>query len=89
MLKLPAVLTHDAAASFARGIASSIVSEPPVVVADLGSLTEFDSSALALLLECRRLALQAGKSFAVQGAPARIRQLATLYGVAELIPAVS
>jgi phospholipid transport system transporter-binding protein len=89
MLKLPAVLTHDEVASFTRGIAASIAAEPQVVVADLGSLTDFDSSALALLLECRRMALQADKSFAVLGAPARMRQLATLYGVAELIPPVS
>jgi phospholipid transport system transporter-binding protein len=39
------------------------------------------------LLACRREALAAGKSFAVRALPARLRQLAGLYGVAELLPA--
>jgi hypothetical protein len=51
------------------------------------ALKEFDSSALAVLLECRREALAAGKDFSVTGLPPRLRQLAGLYGVAELIPA--
>ena len=89
MLELPAVLTHDAVASFARGIAASIAAESQAVILDVSGMTDFDSSALALMLECRRTALQNGKSFAVKGAPARMQQLATLYGVAELIPSVS
>jgi phospholipid transport system transporter-binding protein len=40
-----------------------------------------------VLLECRREALAAGKDFSVTGLPPRLRQLAGLYGVAELIPA--
>jgi phospholipid transport system transporter-binding protein len=40
-----------------------------------------------VLLECRREALAAGKDFSVAGLPPRLRQLAGLYGVAELIPA--
>ena len=63
-----------------------MLAQPENVVADAGALIEFDSSALAVLLECRREALAAGKSFAVLAAPARLRQLAGLYGVADLIP---
>jgi phospholipid transport system transporter-binding protein len=40
-----------------------------------------------VLLACRREALAAGKAFSVRGLPTRLRQLAGLYGVAELIPA--
>jgi phospholipid transport system transporter-binding protein len=57
------------------------------VVADAGALTHFDSSALAVLLECRREALALGKSFSVSRLPTRLRELAMLYGVAELLPA--
>ncbi|MCZ8254637.1 MAG: STAS domain-containing protein [Bacteroidia bacterium] len=89
MLTLPSVLTHAEAAGFARGLQQAVLAQPAEVVADAGALTEFDSSALAVLLECRREALAAGKAFSVTGLPARLRQLAALYGVAELIPATA
>ncbi|MBC7717816.1 MAG: STAS domain-containing protein, partial [Pseudorhodobacter sp.] len=44
-----------------------------------------DSSALAVLLECQRLAQASGRSFAVRGAPAKLAQLAQLYGMDELL----
>ncbi|MCX7255798.1 MAG: STAS domain-containing protein [Polaromonas sp.] len=87
MLTLPAVLTHAASAAFARSLPQALQSESGDLVADASALQQFDSSALAVLLECRRQALAAGKAFSVQGAPTRLRELAGLYGVAELIPA--
>jgi phospholipid transport system transporter-binding protein len=54
-------------------------------VADASALRRFDSSALAVLLDCRREALASGKSFAVHQMPARLRELAALYGVGELL----
>jgi len=57
------------------------------VVADAGALHRFDSSALAVLLECRREALALGKAFAVARMPPRLRELAAVYGVGELLPA--
>ena len=87
MLTLPPVLTHAVAAGFARGLKPELFTAGPAeVVADAGALQQFDSSALAVLLECRRHALAAGRHFSVRGAPARLRELAELYGVAELIP---
>ena len=86
MLKLPAALTHESAADFSQTLRQGVLSQPAEVLADASALTEFDSSALAILLECRRQALAAGKSFSVQAAPPRLRQLAGLYGVADLIP---
>jgi phospholipid transport system transporter-binding protein len=56
-------------------------------VADASSLQKFDSSAIAVLLECRREAQIQGKSFSVRGLPERLRSLAALYGVAQLLPA--
>lgn len=89
MLTLPAVLTHAASAAFARGLPQALQSQPAEVVADASALQQFDSSALAVLLECRRQAMAAGKAFAVRGAPDRLRELAGLYGVEALIPAVA
>jgi phospholipid transport system transporter-binding protein len=87
MLVLPPVLTHEVAAGFAKGLKLAVQSQPAAVVADAGQLREFDSSALAVLLECRREAMSAGKTFAVQGLPTRLRKLASLYGVEALVPA--
>lgn len=87
MLTLPAVLTHAVAAGFARDLKPELFAGGPAeVVADAGALQQFDSSALAVLLECRRHALAAGRQFSVRGVPERLRVLAELYGVAELIP---
>ncbi len=89
MLTLPSALTHAVAAGFSRGLKQAVQSQPGGVVVDASALTEFDSSALAVLLECRREALAAGKGFTVTGLPVRLRQLAGLYGVAELVPATA
>ena len=86
MIALPPELTHEVAAQFVPGLTRQVQSQPGAVVADASALQTFDSSALAVLLACRREALAAGKTFSVQGLPPRLRQLATLYGVAELVP---
>lgn len=88
MLVLPAELTHDLAAACCRMLVQAIRSTPDsAAVADASALSKFDSSALAVLLECRREALALGKSFSVKQLPERLRALAALYGVAELLPA--
>lgn len=87
MLTLPAVLTHAQAGEFSQSVREKIAAEPAAVVVEALALNEFDSSALAVILVCRREALTAGKSFSVRGLPAQLRQLADLYGVADLIPA--
>lgn len=87
MLTLPPILTHDLSAGFASGLGVAVRAQSGVVVADASGLKDFDSSALAVLLACRREAVTAGKGFSVHALPARLRQLAVLYGVAELVPA--
>jgi phospholipid transport system transporter-binding protein len=88
MLVLPAELTHDQAPACSRMLAQALRSEgEATVVADAGALEHFDSSALAVLLDCRREALARGKSFAVARMPARLRELASVYGVVGLLPA--
>lgn len=87
-LQLPRSVTHDTASAVtvaAVRLLQSSGAEPMTV--DASALEEFDSSALAVLLDCRRQALAAGRTFAVAGMPQRLAQLASLYGVAELISA--
>ena len=88
MLILPAEITHDQAVACCRMLTQGLRSQSETaVVADAGELVKFDSSALAVLLECRREGLAVGKTFSIARMPARLRELATLYGVAQLLPA--
>ena len=87
MLDLPATLTHAESAELAPRLKPLVQAEVSVVVVDASALQVFDSSALAVLLASRREALAEGKGFAVQNLPARLHQLAALYGVSELLPA--
>ncbi len=90
MLVLPTELTHEQAPACARMLAQALRAEADTaVVADASALARFDSSALAVLLECRREALALGKSFSVAHLPARLRALAGLYGVAQLLPSAA
>lgn len=86
MLTLPATIGLTDAHTVMRPLAEALAREPadPVQI-DAAGLRQFDSSALAVLLECRRLAQTSGRAFQLSGAPARLRQLAGLYGVAELL----
>ncbi|MEJ5991455.1 STAS domain-containing protein [Ramlibacter sp. PS3R-8] len=88
MLVLPAELMHAQATACCRMLAQALRSDlGPQAVVDASALRRFDSSALAVLLESRREALAVGKTFAVSGLHPRLRALATLYGVGELLPA--
>lgn len=88
MLTLPANLRHELAASSVRALSAMQAGETGAqVLADASTLQEFDSSALAVLLACRRQALADGKTFAVRALPDRLRRLAGLYGVEALLPA--
>jgi len=87
LLVLPAELTHAQAPACSRMLAQALRSQPGTqAFADASALRHFDSSALAVLLECRREALALGKSFAVSQMHPRLRELAGLYGVSELLP---
>ncbi|RZJ61100.1 MAG: STAS domain-containing protein, partial [Acidovorax sp.] len=70
MLVLPAELTHRQATACLRMLLQGLkVHREPGVVVDANALTVFDTSALAVLLECRREALAMRKTFSVQGLP--------------------
>ena len=85
-LALPSLLTHDQATACAKSLGLDIRAEQgETVFVDASALEKFDSSALAVLLQCRRDAVASGKSFAVTGLPRQLRELADLYGISELL----
>jgi phospholipid transport system transporter-binding protein len=58
---------------------------PERLVIDFAAITDIDSSAVALLLEWRRIALARAKTLEFVNLPANLLALAELYGVADLI----
>jgi phospholipid transport system transporter-binding protein len=85
-LALPSLLTHDQAASCALSLGAGIRAEKGSLVAvDASALEKFDSSALAVLLQCRRESMVLGKRFEVTGLPHQLRELAGLYGITALL----
>lgn len=90
MLALPSELTQTQATHCLRALVQGLKSVvDKSVVLDASALVRFDSAALAVLLEFRRETLVLGKSLAVQGMPTGLANLATLYGVLELLPVAS
>lgn len=83
-LALPQRLTMaEARATLAALQPQLDAADAPVV--DASALQVLDTAAVAVLLDCRRQALARGRSFTVTGAPPKLGQLATLYGVAGLL----
>ena len=58
---------------------------PDRLTIDFAGITGVDSSAVALLLDWRRMAAKRGKTLVFVNLPANLLALAELYGVAELI----
>lgn len=88
VLVLPQELTQPQASACLRALVQDLASLPgSEATVDASPLTRFDSSALAVLLEFRRAALAQGKRFSTQGLPKQLADLATLYGVIELLAA--
>ena len=90
MLVLPATVTSLQARDTQRMLSQALQQEiktqnDPQLTIDASGLQQFDSAALAVLLECQRLALAWGKSFAVRNAPPKLADLARLYGVDALL----
>ena len=86
MLLLPATLTNREASDTLRMLSQALQHEPGTdVVVNAGGLQHLDSAALAVLLECQRLAQAWGKQFAIRQAPAKLVALAKLYGVDVLL----
>ena len=85
---LPAVLTQAQAQSVSDALVKTLLTNlthgGPAVV-DASALAQFDSSALAVLLACRRAVLAHGGQLQVQGLTERAQALARVYGVTDLL----
>ncbi len=84
---LPATLTMRESSDTMRLLAQSLQGGDAAaeVIVDAAPLQQFDTAALAVLLEVRRLAMSWGRPFSVRNAPEKLSALAQLYGVAELL----
>jgi phospholipid transport system transporter-binding protein len=81
-LSLPATLTHaHATAQLAQWETqlSRLRGEP--VTVDCAALQQFDSAALALVLELARRARATGSAVQLRGVPQRLHDLAAVYGL--------
>ena len=81
MFALPAALTH----AQAKGLLPALPATANWQV-DAGALRDFDSSALAVLLHWQRQAGAAGQTLKIVNAPARLLELAQIYGVQKALP---
>jgi len=86
LLTLPPDLRHSNASDCLAKLRSQIRNSHDLEVEiQAGQLTDFDSSALAVLLGCRREAESLSKTLKFKQFPAKLRELALLYGVSELL----
>jgi phospholipid transport system transporter-binding protein len=95
MYVLPETLTLAQANAAVKAIEAVLgeghVERVPLVI-DATGLRSFDTAAIAVLLEARRLAQAAGRAFVVRGAPPAMVELSGLYGIDALLgfePAVA
>jgi phospholipid transport system transporter-binding protein len=85
MVALPAKLNIPEASAVLVALAPAAGQGDGALAVDASALDDFDSSAIATLLELRRRAQAQGRAFSVSGAPKAMIELATLYGVADLL----
>jgi len=88
MFALPETLTLAQANAAVRSVEQALEQgggEGGALVIDATALRNFDTTAIAVLLEARRLAQAAGLALTVHGAPAAMIELSGLYGVDGLL----
>ena len=93
MLKLPASVRMDEAPALWAQLQASLRAEAAQVRSAAGALVQisaaelqqFDSSVLSLLLGAARLCTDEGVQLRLNQVPAKLQELARVYGVAELL----
>ncbi len=84
-IALPTGVTMQRASAVLAELRPLLQQAPgPVVAIDASGVQELDTSCIALLLQCQRIVQARGLRVAVQGVPAQLAALMSLYGVAEL-----
>ena len=85
---LPAVLMQAQAQAVTNELSTLLaacVSEGGEAVLDASALNQFDSSALAVILACRRAVLAKGAQLHITDLPQRAHALAKVYGLSDLL----
>lgn len=85
MVPLPSAVTLVQATSVLRAIEAEVPRAQGELVIDARALQSCDSSALAVLLEARRLAQARGLPLRLLEPPPKLAALAALYGVEGLL----
>jgi phospholipid transport system transporter-binding protein len=87
MVRLPERITLREARGVLDQLGSALSAQPggTVVEVDASALTQFDSSALGVLVGLHRRAATSGHTCRLVGMPPRLTELARLYGVGELV----
>lgn len=87
-LQLPQRLTIDAASVVLTQLQAGVAATADALVRiDASAMEDFDTSAVAVLLELRRHLLGSGRDVAIENWPDRLTALVRLYGVDELLKA--
>jgi phospholipid transport system transporter-binding protein len=81
---LPATVTMQQASAALRGVEAALAAGGDLQL-DASGVVDLDTSAVALLLQARRLANKRGVGFTLTGAPPKLQALAALYGVESLL----
>jgi len=87
-LLLPAAVTLEHAPALLAQLGAAVeAAGPGPLVIDAAAVTEFDTSALALLLEARRQGAAHGFVCELRSPPPKLLELAALYGVEAMLGA--
>lgn len=87
VLVLPAEASIVQAQALEREVDAAVAAaDADGLQVDASALTDFDTSAIALLLHVQRAARARGLPLQLIGAPPKLHDLARLYGVEELLP---
>lgn len=87
-MRLPEQITLREARSVLDRLGTELTAQPGganAVEVDASALTQFDSSALGVLVGLHRCAAASGRRLHLVGMPSRLTELARLYGVSELV----
>ena len=86
MTSLPASMTLRDAPAVLESLRQSFAADGEAVWRiDAAPVAQLDTSALAVLLECARMAAAGNRKLEIVGVPPRLGDLAQLYGVNELL----
>ncbi len=84
-VRLPAIVTLHTCAILIAALPKMVADADTVVQFDAAAVCRFDSVAISLLLHARRLTEASGRRFELLSAPADFLDLASLYGVEDLL----